>query len=47
MVAAVECGRSKAIAREEPEGPEEWSLGVGELSPNVQDMFVKAGWRSG
>ena len=47
MVVAVECGRSKAIALEEPEGLEEWSLGVGELSPHVQDGFVKAGWRSG
>ena len=41
MMAVVEYGRSKVIAAEKPEGEEEWSLGVGGLTPNVQDMFVK------
>ncbi|KAG0126684.1 hypothetical protein HOY82DRAFT_508321 [Tuber indicum] len=35
--------RSKVIVREGPEGAERWSLGVGELPPNVQDVFVKGG----
>ena len=40
---AVECSRSKVTPGEEPESAEEWSLGVGELPPNVQDVFVKEG----
>jgi len=35
--------RSKITVREGLEGAEEWSLGVGELPPNVQDVFVKGG----
>lgn len=35
--------RSKVTVREGLEGAEEWSLGVGELPPNVQDVFVKGG----
>ncbi|PWW76809.1 homoaconitase [Tuber magnatum] len=35
--------RSKVTVREGPEGAEEWSLSVGELPPNVQDVFVKGG----
>ncbi|RPA94715.1 homoaconitase [Choiromyces venosus 120613-1] len=35
--------RSKVTVREGPEGAEQWSMSVGELPPNVQDVFVKGG----
>ncbi|KAG0634486.1 hypothetical protein HOY80DRAFT_912216 [Tuber brumale] len=35
--------RSKVTVREGLEGAEQWSLSVGELPPNVQDVFVKGG----